>query len=174
MQSAKAVITDNQIQPIQQEELFLPSEFSEADRLEFDLTELAGLEAQLWEGHASECIMRLRCIGKTISSFQGLRNKEPGSQREGTRNTTRFQHLEFLQTRILTNYEDARKALDSLKILTPMDSRFPPLTRADLFRKSTQHKRQIGDTYRPDGALYGLHGKANGLLPPIAHVLSLR
>jgi hypothetical protein len=167
MQAAKITITNRPRHPLERDDLYLPSEFSEEERRELGLVELANLEAELWEAHASECILQLRSVGKTVSAFRGLRGKEPGSQRQGTRNTTRFQHLEFLQSRILTNYGDSRKALDSLGRLSTISDRFPHLTHADLFRKSTQNKRTIGDTHRPDGAVYGLDVRLNGgLLPP--------
>jgi hypothetical protein len=158
------MIVDRSLQPLEREDLFLPSGFSEEERLEFDLVKLAELEAGLWVGHASECILQLRSIGKTISAFQNIRDKEPGSQRVGTKRTTRFQHLQFLQSRILTNYEDSRKALESLGKLTTLGDRFPHLTHADLFRKSTQHKRALGDTHRTDGMLYGLDARPNSEL----------
>jgi hypothetical protein len=158
MGSVKARILDQQPQPLEDEVLLLPSEFSEADRNRLGLSHMAEMEMELWQGQASECILRLRCLGKTMSAFEGLQRKEAIGQRGRTRTHTKLQVLEFLQERVLSLYSYSREALTSLGTRSTIDVRFPPLTVADLFRKSTQDKRVIGDTHRPDGGLYRLGG----------------
>jgi hypothetical protein len=119
---------------------------------------MAEMETELWEGQASECILRLRCLGKTMSAFEGLQRKDAIGQRGRTRTHTKIQILEFLRDRVLSLYSFSREALISLQRLSSLDTRFPPLAIGDLFRKSTQDKRVIGDTHRPDGDLYRLGG----------------
>jgi hypothetical protein len=159
METAKTIILDHEPKPVEVEVLFLPSEFSVEQREKLGLGKLAELEAELWEGQASECILRLRCIMKLISGFQGERQKNPGTQREGTRSRSKIQILEFLKDRVLSTYSDSRSALGSLGKLDTVADRYPHLTERDLERKSTRDKRSLGDSYRPDGGLWGLGGK---------------
>jgi hypothetical protein len=59
MLPTKITIVNRLPQPLEHNELYLPSGFSEQEHQELGFVELAKLEAELWEGHASECILQL-------------------------------------------------------------------------------------------------------------------
>jgi len=142
---------------IENEYLYLPSDFGEPDRHQLQLTDLAQEEAMLREGHAYECILQLRQIAKLISIFHYLRQKNNRGQRQNTRSQVKREALELTRDRLLETYNTTRKALSSLcNDNNRISERFPPLTVDDLYRKPTVDKRQLGDTYRPDGRLWSL------------------
>jgi hypothetical protein len=51
----------------------------------------------------------------------------------------------------MATYELARQRLITLDTI---NFTFPPLTEADLYMKSVQQKRQLGDSHRTDGDLW--------------------
>jgi hypothetical protein len=140
-------------QPVEDEILLFPSYFSESDRTKLGLTQLAIQEADLREGQASECILRLCYIVKTISALHNQRRTEDQGQRANTRSRAKIGTLDNHRNRTLSNYEMTRNALVSLG---RSSNQFPHLTLQDLNRKSTHHKRSANDTHRTDGKLWGL------------------
>jgi hypothetical protein len=156
MGAAKATILNEQQGPLENENLFLPSSFLEEDRSRLGLSELTKMEAELWEGQASECILRLRCIMKALSAHAALRQKNDSGQSARTRSQIKAQTLRFQRDRVLAIYSEARAALRDLGKLDSMLDRFPALDETELFRKSTRDKRVIGDTHRTDAPFWGL------------------
>jgi hypothetical protein len=142
--------------PAEEENLFLPSSFSEEDRSFLGLSKLALDEALLREAQACDCILQLRLTLKAISVLQYKRQWNVVGQRKNTRARARIHSLEAVRDHHLLVYNTTRTALIALKRLQPDDERLPHLTREDLSRKSTIAKRQTGDTYRPDGKLWAL------------------
>ena len=139
--------------------LYLPSFFSASKRSELPLTELDHEEACLREGQAGDLILQLRRVEKTLSAQHGYRKKNIKGQPQATRSRSKIEQKMFLRDYLLETYESCRGALKSLGHLQQEDGvpeRFPALTRADLFRKGTMIKWQLGDTYRPDGLLWVL------------------
>ena len=156
---------------IEDEPLFLPSHFSETDRLQMDLTQLAEEEAQLRKGQAYEYILQLRRVMKIISTLHGQRKKQTWGQRQNTRARLKIQSMEYTRDRILEVYNSSHHALKLLgKLSSPeLEEQFPYLTVPDLFRKSVQDKRQLGDTHRPDGRLWvaGTGGSMPNTMRPL-------
>jgi hypothetical protein len=142
---------------VDDENLFLPSYFGNTDRVQLDLTELASEEAKLREGHVYECILQLRRVMKSLSVMQKLRRKNKNSQRESARLHRLRNSVELMRDRILEIYNSSRMALESHRVPgSDTEELFPPLSLDDLYRKSTLDKRVRGDTFRPDGSLWGL------------------
>jgi hypothetical protein len=139
--------------------LYLPSSFPTSGRSELGLTDLARMEACLREGQAGDLILQLRRVEKTLSAHNGYRKKNVKGQAQATRSRSKIEQQAFVRDCLLETYESCRGALKSLDHLQHQDGapeRFPALTRADLYRKGTTVKWQLGDTYRPDGLLWVL------------------
>jgi len=148
---------DGDAAEIAAEQLCLPSEFDELDRIRLNLVNLAEEEGKLREGHAFSCILQLQRLMKTTSALQLLRKKNMRGQRQNTRAHTQHNALDLTCDRLLEVYNTTQKALTSIYPNdTHISEQFPPLTKEDLQRKSTVDKRQLGDTYRTDGRLWRL------------------
>lgn len=148
---------------VENELLFLPSYFTERKRNELSLTTLASEEKQLREGHCYECILQLRHLMKILSSIYGQKKKEIRGQKANTRARLKLDTIEAARDQILAVYNLSRHALWALgNNDEDLRKRFPILTLADLYRKSTVQKRILGDTYRPDGLIWELLGLSSG------------
>jgi hypothetical protein len=170
---------------IEDEKLFLPSSFVDIERDELGLSGLAEDESKLREGQACGAIVSLRFLVKMITSLQDKRKADDAGQQLSTRARSHIQSVEATRDRILHIYNITRKALMSLG-KDELVKRFPPLSHADLFRKSTEKRRQLNDTYREDGRIWGIDtfrgledtsGKKFALsipLPPLTFILLLQ
>ena len=156
MPSIRSIVQALQNSPgVENEELFLPSYFSNSDIVNYTLTTLADEELNLRDGQAYECILQLRRVMKTISAMRSLKRKDMRGQRHNTRANKQRDSLEVTRDHLLMIYRRARQALLSLtKDGQNTGECFPPLTIKDLYRKSTMDKRQLGDTHRTDGLLW--------------------
>ena len=101
--------------------LYLPSNLSGTQRLEYNLTHLASEEAQLREGQAGDIILQLRRVEKTLSAQHGLRKKNITGQTQATRARSKIHQTEFLRDTLLDTYESCRRALKALDHLQPND-----------------------------------------------------
>jgi hypothetical protein len=159
---------------IEDEHLFLPSYFSEQDRIRYSLTHLAHEEMQLRQGQASECILQLRWIVKTLSVMHGQKIKNELGQKRNMRANYKLHSVELTRNRMLEVYNTSHHALRTLGYNPDdLNDQFPLLTLSDLYRKSTVMKRQRGDTYHSDGRLWMLGGRQSNnqlsittLMPP--------
>ena len=153
----------------ERELLLLPSDFSETERTTFSLTELAKEEAQLRQAQLYECVMRLRSVLKSLSRLQMIRRQDSRGQEQNTRSRKLFQTAELIRDYVLYIYDSSRTILLALKHNCPgVQEQFPRITLADLCRKSTVDKRQLGDTYRTDGKIW-IAGKSLQSLGHAAH-----
>lgn len=136
---------------VQDEKLFLPSDFpSEIDRQTFDLTSLAAEEAKWREGQAFDHLRALQNIVKAISALRNRKTRDDRKQKENTRAADNIRDATALRNQHMASYEVARMALIALDA----NSNFQPLTEQDLYRKSVQQKRRVGDSRHTDGALW--------------------
>lgn len=138
---------------IEFESLHLPSSFAHSSRTEMQLEDLAHEEQLLREGQMFECILQLRRSSKRLSALNDFKKKESKTQYEHTRANTQKKSIDLSQDTLLLIYNTSRQALIDLAG-GAYETRFPPLSKADLFRKSTVHKRQVGDSHRTDGAIW--------------------
>ncbi|KAJ7495577.1 hypothetical protein FB451DRAFT_1164304 [Mycena latifolia] len=135
---------------IEDERLFLPSELTEVERNQMGLTDLAREEERWREGQAFDY---LRALQNAVKALSALRNRKTKNERQQKQNTRAGDHIEEamkLQHRHMESYNIARLAIIALAGSTT----FPPLTEADLFMKSVQQIRHVGDSKRTDGLLF--------------------
>ncbi|KAJ7460506.1 hypothetical protein B0H11DRAFT_1923908 [Mycena galericulata] len=136
---------------IQDEKLFLPSDFpSENDRQNLDLISLAAEEVKWREGQIFDHLRALQNVVKTITALRNRKARDDRKQKENTRASDNIQDGLKLRDQHMASYEVARAALVALNA----GSMFPPLTEPDLYMKSVQQKRRVGDSRHTDGALW--------------------
>ncbi|KAJ7454152.1 hypothetical protein FB451DRAFT_1184908 [Mycena latifolia] len=95
----------------------------------------------------------LRALQNAVKALSTLRNRKTKNKRQQKQNTHAGDHIEEamkLQHRHMESYNIARLAIIALAGSTT----FPPLTEADLFMKSVQQIRHVGDSKRTDGLLF--------------------
>lgn len=143
---------------IEEDRLHLPSCFSADERQLMSLLDLAEEEKELRKAQVIECILQLRRSAKRLSAVRGLKKKDDRGQRAAGRVTSQRHSIEFSQECLLAIYSVGRLALISLdNEQSSFEKQFPTLTADDLFRKSTVQKRQMGDSHRAEGALWGVN-----------------
>jgi hypothetical protein len=136
---------------VQDEILFLPSDFpTETQRRELGILNLAMEEAKWREGQAFDHLRALQNIVKTISALRNRKTRDDRKQKENTRAGDNIRNAIALRDEHMASYEAARKALVTLDAA----SNFPPLTESDLYMKSVQQKRRVGDSRHTDGSIW--------------------
>ncbi|KAJ7120136.1 hypothetical protein C8R44DRAFT_736983 [Mycena epipterygia] len=113
---------------VEDELLYLPSDLTANERMTLDFISLA---------------------------LRDRKSRNDRKQKENTRSGAQI--AEALRRRDLhmATYDAARKAMIALGSLDPHSkTHFPVLTEADLYMKSVQQKRHVGDSRRPDGLLW--------------------
>ncbi|RDB28165.1 hypothetical protein Hypma_001335 [Hypsizygus marmoreus] len=150
----------------EKEILFLPSDFSESERADLDLSVCAQHEHQLREGEAFDALRHLQTIVKTLDALSTAKRKDARGQDQNTRALTRIKEVEGQRDLAMRDYAAARTAL--LALGEPeADNRFPTLTLQDTYRKSTRDKREVGDSRRMDGKLWVNTGVTGGAQPVV-------
>ncbi|KAJ7939058.1 hypothetical protein B0H13DRAFT_1851231 [Mycena leptocephala] len=135
---------------IEAELLYLPSDFSEAERREMNLVQLAIEEARWREGQAFDT---LRALQNVVKALRALQRRKFKNNRQQKQNTRAMEHIdEGIKRR--NHHMEAFNAARLAIITLTGSSNFPILTEADLFMKSVQQKRQVGDSNRTDGLLF--------------------
>ncbi|KAJ7716285.1 hypothetical protein B0H16DRAFT_1801604 [Mycena metata] len=137
---------------VQDEKLFLPSALSVMERQEFDLQSLAAEEAKWREGQAFDHLRALQNVVKTISALRNRKTRDERKQKENTRAGDNIRLATGIRNQHMATYEVARLALTALDV----ESKFLPLSESDLYMKSVQQKRRVGDSRHTDGALWRL------------------
>lgn len=135
---------------VQDETLFLPSDLPELDQQQLDLAGLAAEEAKWREGQAFDHLRALQNIVKSISALRNRKTRDDRKQKENTRAGDNIRVATSLRNQHMASYEAARRALVALNA----GAAFPPLTEADLYMKSVQQKRRVGDSKHTDGAIW--------------------
>ncbi|KAJ7798689.1 hypothetical protein B0H14DRAFT_3092881 [Mycena olivaceomarginata] len=145
----------------QNEQLFLPSDLAnESERRKHDLISLGHEEIQWREGQLFDALRALQHIVKPLSTLRRRKIKNERQQKQNSRADDHIQEGIRRRNYHMATYELARQRLITLDAT---NSTFPPLTEADLYMKSVQQKRQLGDSHRTDGALWRAQYKhANG------------
>ncbi|KAJ7663720.1 hypothetical protein DFH06DRAFT_986389 [Mycena polygramma] len=145
------VAAQTALQPaIEDELLFLPSDLTKAERRKLGFLSL-GVEESKWrEGQVFDVLRALQNIVKTIIALRNRKFKNERQQKQNTRAGDQISDATKRQTHHMESYSAGRLALISLNGST----NFPVLTEADLFMKSVQQKRRVGDSKRTDGLLW--------------------
>jgi hypothetical protein len=154
----------------EEEVLYLPSDFSEADRIKYELVALGETQRQLLQGTACDYVSKIKTISKTIDSGKATKKSDEYTQRGHTRAGDLICKIEKLQERSIDDYTATRNALIALG-MSPNNHSYPPLTLQDTFRKATHLKRAVGDSRRSDGLAW-MHTGVNGGARPIPSTAS--
>ncbi|KDR65131.1 hypothetical protein GALMADRAFT_148963 [Galerina marginata CBS 339.88] len=133
--------------------LYLPSDFSEAQRVQYDLVTLGENERRFHQGAAYDAIVKIRILRKTINALIARKKAQDRGQKPHTRSVTQIYDLEAACNLQVAEYSATRDAMISLG-LSSDDPQFPELTMDDTFRKPTNVKRAIGDSRRHDGGVW--------------------
>ncbi|KAJ6563399.1 hypothetical protein DFH09DRAFT_920273 [Mycena vulgaris] len=157
-------ITCAQSCEVELEKLWLPSDFTEADRVAMgpNIIALAAEEAKLREGEAYDLIRVIQTICRGLSALEDQK-KDVRGQKDNT-----ISGEQVLDTR--HRRDCAIKAYNSVLLQLGMiqdegdkkDSQFPHLTVDDTFMKSRRWERALGDSRRGDGMLYTRIGVSAG------------
>ncbi|PPQ77254.1 hypothetical protein CVT24_009906, partial [Panaeolus cyanescens] len=139
--------------PITSECLFLPSDFSSADRTEFGFDELGRIESNLREGIAFDLISAVQQSVKLESVVWSQKQTQCRGQDQNTRALAQITRLKHQKANLIDLYNANRQALIDLGL--PQASRsFPPLSVEDTRRMAPEVKRGVGDSRRLDGAVW--------------------
>lgn len=135
---------------VEAEKLYLPSDFTEKERKEMGLIEL-GIEEARWR--EAQAFDTLRALQNIVKALGALRRRQFKNDRQQKQNSRAGDHVEEgikRRNRHMESFNVARVAMIALN----GTSNFPLLTESDLFMKSVQQKRQVGDSKRTDGLLW--------------------
>ncbi|KZV60063.1 hypothetical protein PENSPDRAFT_594542 [Peniophora sp. CONT] len=138
---------------IEDEVLWLPSDFSLEDRVRLNLTELASQEIYLREGEAYDAIRAIKSVTRQLDVLRRYQRDRARAQEQNSRALSEIHTAENTQDLHIAHYTETRVALIALGFIAEKDpnTQFPPLSRADTFRKATEDGRNVGDSRRPDG-----------------------
>jgi len=146
------------------EQLFLPSDFSQSERIHLGLVQLAENQQQLLEGTAYDVLHRIRTLIKALNITKHDKAKNSRGQVANTRARSKIKDIEFQRDVSIMEYNAIRGVLLSLG-LSPNDTQFRPLTLKDTQMKRTNIRRQVGDSHRVDGFLWTNTGIGMGSRP---------
>ncbi|KIM36002.1 hypothetical protein M413DRAFT_20657 [Hebeloma cylindrosporum] len=133
----------------EEEVLYVPSDFTEAECIKYDLVKLGEHERHFLEGTAFDYISKVKTITKTLFATHADKKAQAYSQQTHTRSISEIEDIEERQTMAILDYTVTRTAMISLG-MSQHDPSFPPLSRDDTYRKPTHLKRAIGDSRRND------------------------
>ncbi|KAJ6521770.1 hypothetical protein DFH09DRAFT_1330882 [Mycena vulgaris] len=152
---------------IELEKLWLPSDFTEAERVAMgpNIIALAAEEAKLREGEAYDLIRVIQTICRGLSALED-RKKDVRGQKDNTISGEQVLDTRHRRDCAIKAYNSVRKALLHLGMIQDggdkKDSQFPHLTVDDTFMKSRRRERALGDSRRGDGMLYTRIGVSAG------------
>lgn len=112
----------------EKEVLYIPSDFSAAQRIKYDLIELGEHERRFHEGAAYDAVVQVRLLRKSVNAMCKEKKKQDRGQQSNTRAKGKIQTLEAICDLHIKVYSAARSAMISLG-LSSDDRTFPPLTR---------------------------------------------
>ncbi|KAK6997020.1 CxC2 domain-containing protein [Favolaschia claudopus] len=144
---------------LQLECLYIPSDFDAAARKKLALDELAAEEAIWREGQLYDILRALQNIVKAVSALRGRKKKNDRQQKQNTRTGEYISDTLKKQGHHIESYAAVRQKI----VILNGSCSLPTLTEQDLFMKSVQQKRHVGDSKRTDGLLF----RAAALMPTI-------
>ncbi|KAJ7339721.1 hypothetical protein DFH08DRAFT_1013175 [Mycena albidolilacea] len=152
---------------VEDEKLWLPSEFTVAQRVAMghNMIALAEEEGKLREGEAYKLIRCLQSACKTLSALEDRKRLDETAQKGHTTAGEQILDTRRRRDNLIDSYNYVRKAMISLGTVidhNDEDSQFPFLSVKDTFTKSRRRERALGDSRRGDGMLYTRIGIATG------------
>jgi hypothetical protein len=161
---AQQAIQKKTVNTPEEEVLYIPSDFTEAECIKYDLVRLGEHERHFLEGTAFDYISKVKTIMKTFFSSHANKKAQGYSQQTHTRSISEIEDIEERQTTSIADYSVIRNAMITLG-MSQHDPSFPPLSKEDMYRKPTHLKRAVGDSRRNDGALW-----STGISGGVSHV----
>jgi len=149
----------------EEEVLYIPSNFMEAECIKYNLVKLGEHEHHFLEGTAFDYIARVKTITKTFFASHANKRAQGYSQQTHTCSITVIKDIEECQTAAIVDYSVTRNAMISLR-MSQHDPSFPPLSKEDTYRKPTHLKQAIGDSRWNDGALWSA-----GVTGGVSHII---
>lgn len=148
MPSIASIINDPDmdLQFIEDEPLFLPSSFDNAQREEFDLQTFVDIELQLRKGDAADTIFRLQKALQRIAELEVDRRRYTGAVSKHTQARSELDKVHRVKQRLVTEYKCTRKAMIRLG-MDESCSEFPVLGDQDTYRPGNiePHEFNSGD-----------------------------
>ncbi|KAK7045235.1 CxC2 domain-containing protein [Favolaschia claudopus] len=130
--------------------LYIPSDFDAAARKKLGLDELAAEEAIWREGQLYDILRALQNIVKAVSALRGRKKKNDRQQKQNTRTGEYISDTLKKQGHHIQFYAVVRQKI----VMLNGSCSLPILTEQDLFMKSVQQKKHVGDSKRTDGLLF--------------------
>jgi len=137
----------------EEEILYIPSNFKEAERISFGLVILGEYERRILEGAACDVIRSLQTISKTLDAMIAGKKAHSYGQDRHTKAASQVEDMKAWQQATIDDYLSIRKLLIALG-MTEEDPRFPPLSVEDTKCLSTYSKRAVGDSRHLDGKIW--------------------
>lgn len=147
------------------EKLYLPSDFSTDQRLNFGLGELAEIESKLREGEAHDALRSLRdCIqhGQALRSHKNSKRNFVVGVTRSTRAVTKINEVESKISGHIAKYRQARAAMLALD-RPNMTADFPELnSETDIHTKDVTAPNALNDGGKEEGWIWTI-GRAGTL-----------
>jgi hypothetical protein len=158
---ARQAISGKSADTPENEILYLPSDFTEADRIKFDLVKLGEHERHFLQGTLCDFVAKIKTKSKTVDAWKADKKAQAYGQRGHTRAMKQVHDVEERRDVLMAHYSASRAAMISLG-MSPDDPSFPKLTLEDTYRKATHSKRAVGDSRTSDGLLWTRSGVTGG------------
>jgi hypothetical protein len=145
---------------IESERLWLPSDWTEDERITLGLSGLADCERELREAEVHEYLNAARSSVKVISAMSNQKKIHARGQAQNTRALSSIKEEEKRRDQAVIDYNSAREALLRLLPLEERragEERLPVLSVQDTYRKPPQGRREVGDSRRRDGSAWRIH-----------------
>lgn len=156
---------------MEDEKLFLPSDFDAATRRAVGAFALGVEEGKLREGEAFDALHATRNACKALVAMNDRHVKNDKGTAANTKAVEYLRQAAVRRDSHIATYNRARATMIQLGMFTEDDASagFPLLTVPDTRMKSRQQKRQAGDSRRTDGSLWriGAIGTPSRPLLPI-------
>ncbi|KAJ7488488.1 hypothetical protein B0H11DRAFT_1912979 [Mycena galericulata] len=136
---------------VEDETLFLPSDFELAKRLELNLVGWAKEEAKLREALAYDSLKSVQVVTKALVAMGDRKRKHESGQNAHTKALGQLEDAERRRDKHIGEYMGARAALMRLQACTGEHDDFPELTVKDTFMPSRTAHRGLGKSRNRDG-----------------------
>ncbi|KAJ6479795.1 hypothetical protein C8R45DRAFT_1101241 [Mycena sanguinolenta] len=152
----KVAIQTTAAPAVEDECLYLPSDFTAAERQHLDLGWLGAEEARWREGEVFDTLRALQHVVKAVTALRNRKTKNERQQKQNTRTGDQIRDVLTRQSHHMESYDASRTAIISLNGF----SDFPVLTEAmetestTLISELVDRKRHVGDSKRTDGLLF--------------------
>jgi hypothetical protein len=159
---------------VHEEQLCIPSDFSESQRDQFKLSHLVDVEMKLREGEAQDALRDLRMTVRNINTLTFQKQTEVRGQEANLRSNDAINKFKAKCHLLVLKYNAARNAMIALGCSDTDDSSdFPPLKESDATMKNSERPYQLGDGKRLGGPLLTAGIGKKVVLPSEPGIVSL-